>query len=143
MDTEARIEAARARLEASHSALVQSKHAAPVCARCAFYVRESINRSKPRRAPHGPYCGHPVYSQHQFEPATGLVRQEVEVPVTVARAPEGLCGPEAILFEHNSLGVPALADMGRKTFMGAVIFFAVGGFLGFLELSQRLLTLLW
>lgn len=50
-------------------------------------------------------CGNPAYSEFHYEPSTGKVIEDFDVPVAKARSADGLCGPEAILFERQAITV--------------------------------------
>lgn len=47
-------------------------------------------------------CGNPAYSEQKFEPSTGEYIARHWTPVADARSDNGLCGPEALLFQPNS-----------------------------------------
>jgi hypothetical protein len=47
-------------------------------------------------------CDHNVYTKRRFDPAAGRLVEENETSREQARGPDGLCGPEAILFEPAS-----------------------------------------
>jgi hypothetical protein len=44
-------------------------------------------------------CGNPAYGEFKFEPSRGALSEQFDVPVAKARSDDGLCGPEAVLFE--------------------------------------------
>lgn len=78
-------------------------------------------------------CGNPAYSEFSYAPATGAVSEVFDVPVAKARGADGLCGPEAILFE--ALNVPQLA-VGAAWISAKVIWFgAVGAVLAIFLLT--------
>jgi hypothetical protein len=47
-------------------------------------------------------CSNPVYAVQDFNPATGQYSERCETTVAEARADNGLCGPEALLFEPRT-----------------------------------------
>src|SRR5881392_3546845 len=48
-------------------------------------------------------CGNPAYAKQSFDPARGRYSETYEVEVTHARTDDGLCGPEAVLWEEMPL----------------------------------------
>ena len=69
-------------------------------------------------------CGNPAYAEMRFNPAKGVLSESFDVPVEKARADDGVCGPEAVLFEPQI--VPVVA--GRAIVKGGWIAFQVAGF---------------
>jgi hypothetical protein len=54
-------------------------------------------------------CGSPAYAEQHFDPAKGVYEESFFTPVAKARASDGLCGPEAQLYEPKSpAGLAAL-----------------------------------
>jgi hypothetical protein len=82
-------------------------------------------------------CGNIAYVEQRFEPATG--KHVLDYPVTKerARAEDGLCGPEALLFEplprHRALLKRATEAMDRHPFV------SLGGLFGFWWAADLLL----
>lgn len=102
MDTVARIEVAKARLEEQRAVVVAAKEAGPPCTQCRYYIRSHLSGSDRHLRTEGPYCGHLAHSRQFFDPASGSLSQKIDVTPAAARAPDGLCGPEAALFEPGS-----------------------------------------
>lgn len=48
-------------------------------------------------------CGNPAYAKQSFDPVTGRYSETFETETGQARADDGLCGPEAILWEEMPL----------------------------------------
>lgn len=48
-------------------------------------------------------CSNPAYAKQFFDPTMGRYLEMFETEVDAARAEDGLCGPEAILWEDMSL----------------------------------------
>jgi hypothetical protein len=81
-----RIAAAQERLEAVRLVAQSAREAGPPCSDCHF---KTLLGS----------CGNPAYSEPSFDPVTGEYAERFDTPVAKARAIDGLCGPEALLFE--------------------------------------------
>lgn len=80
------------------SLLVQAAQAGPPCVRCAHYS--------------APFCGHLAYTSQSYSPVDGALSVSIAVPAKAARADDGLCGPEATLFEPDGrLPTPALIGL--------------------------------
>jgi hypothetical protein len=73
-------------------------------------------------------CGNPAYYSQSFEPSTGKYRIDCATPQSIARAEDGLCGPEGLLWEPQSK-VSAIIN-GVSGYMDAHPWFAVFGFFG-------------
>ena len=71
-------------------------------------------------------CGHPAYSEQSFSPASGEYSVSHRTPVTAARADEGLCGPEALLFEPNTVVYSAFRGLKIAAGDIAAILGAIG-----------------
>lgn len=129
MDTEARIEAAKARLEENRAVLVMAKEAGPACTWCRWFIPEKVDAGAGRPTKReGPYCGHLAYSQQSFDPVAGRISEAVHVPATTARAPDGLCGTEAVLYEPVALfNPPTLKAVGSVTLKGVIYSLATVG----------------
>lgn len=126
MDTAARVEAAMARLEAGKAVALRAAEAGPPCAGCACFVKDMA------------LCGHPAYSEHQFNPIAGEIRQEIAVPAVQARSDDGLCGPEALLFEraYPVLG-PVLGAAKFILAIGGIYLVGMLALFGALTIMQR------
>lgn len=96
VETQARIEAAKLRLGTQRAILSGAKEAGPPCVKCEHFVVDLTR-------PEGPFCGHPVYTDHAFNPARGKLAVKLATNVEDARGPQGLCGPEALLFDPMPL----------------------------------------
>jgi hypothetical protein len=62
-------------------------------------------------------CGNPAYAVPKFSPVTGQYSERFDVSLHTARADDGLCGPEALLFEPHGTIVP----LARGVWTGAKI----------------------
>ncbi len=89
MDQRERIEVVRKRLRDMQVDERRAKTAGPPCVECIHVLKD-------RQAP---ACGHLVYAKRSFVVATGETSEESTTPASWARADDGLCGPEALLFE--------------------------------------------
>lgn len=98
---------AKARIAEVSEAARRYGEAGPSCFDCAH---RSLGR-----------CGNIAYAEQRFEPATG--KHVLEYPITKerARAEDGLCGPEALLFEplprHRAVLKRGIEAMDRHPFM--------------------------
>jgi hypothetical protein len=111
MDQVTRIEVAKERLASKRNGLAAFSGVGPPCVRCTHYIGGKQ-----------PLCGHPVYTEHSFSPVTGGLVQSVQVPASQARAADGLCGPEAGLYERQTgivaatkANLPAIKRFGFLT----------------------------
>lgn len=105
-----RISAARERVEANRLLAIEAREAGPPCSECRHKTLLGN-------------CGNPAYSEFSYDAAKGAVSERFDVPVTKARSANGLCGPEAILFEVLTVPAEAMkaAWIGAKTvWFGAV-----------------------
>lgn len=123
MDTQARIEAAKARLEANRAVLVRAKEAGPPCSECVHYIPHRGPNAELKLVGGGPYCGHLAYSEQVFDHVRGKLTQTVQVPPHLARGEDGLCGFEATLFERRDgvmvtleRNLPDILRYGRNAF---------------------------
>lgn len=57
-------------------------------------------------------CGNIAYAEQSFDPARGSHSVEYRTPVGTARKADGLCGPEALLWEPKNLLTVAVAGLG-------------------------------
>lgn len=60
-------------------------------------------------------CGNPAYAEPSFKPHSGIYEEAFFTSVAKARADDGLCGPEALLFEPK----PTPATIGVATIKGS------------------------
>lgn len=88
-----RVAVARERLQANRTLAVKAREAGPPCLDCRY--RTLFNA-----------CGNPAYVEQRFEPSTGRFQELFDTPISTARSDDGLCGPEALLFEPQ---LPAVA----------------------------------
>jgi hypothetical protein len=58
-------------------------------------------------------CGNPAYAKARFDPAKGVYEESFFTSAIEARAKDGLCGPEALLFEPRTL--PAIVGKALVT----------------------------
>lgn len=139
MDTAARMEAAMARLEAGKAVALNATKAGPPCLGCRFYIKE--RRGEPRRPGEAidayrgraneAICAHLAYSEQVFNPVTGELKEAVQIQAAQARREDGLCGPEALLFEPRQ-GLQAVRDKVSSAWDKGSLFFggiAVGFYL--------------
>ena len=59
-------------------------------------------------------CSNPAYYRQTFEPSSGAYSVEHVASVEVARAPDGLCGPEALLWEPQGRFRAIANTVGRQ-----------------------------
>lgn len=83
--------------------------AGPACVRCTYF------RSTART------CANPAYFKQDFDPVTGRYSNLVEVSAEQARSEDGLCGPEGLLFEEETI-----LQGGYRRFMTAAGYTAAG-----------------
>lgn len=62
-------------------------------------------------------CSHLAYTDTAFNPVDGEMSYRVEVPASKARAPDGLCGPEAALFEPKPVVPEIVRKVGRNFYL--------------------------
>ena len=90
MDQEARVSAVRDRLGELKAGLSLAK-TAPACRECIYAPIDGSGR--------GP-CENPVHWEMRYDATAGeLAGKTDRVTTTEARAEDGLCGPEGLLFE--------------------------------------------
>jgi hypothetical protein len=94
-----RVGAARERIQAVRSFASQAREAGPPCARCHF--RTLLGN-----------CGNPAYAEQSFDPAKGEYSESYFTPVSTARAEDGWCGPEGLLFEPSTQIIEAAKGVG-------------------------------
>lgn len=100
MDTEARIRAAKERLKAGKQTLLTARESGPPCGKCEHVI---ARRGTSTGGTVGPYCGHPAYTDATFTPDDGKLSFSQRVKTSSARAIDGLCGPEAALFDQKPI----------------------------------------
>jgi hypothetical protein len=81
-------------------------------------------------------CGNPAYAEPSFEPSKGAYSEAFNVPVAAARADDGLCGPEALLFHPLDGLTEAAKGIGKGVW--SVLAYASGGII-VLGLAAQLL----
>jgi hypothetical protein len=59
-------------------------------------------------------CGNPAYYEQSFAPASGRYAIDKNTSFDDARSPEGLCGPEALLWEPQSKPRAIIGGAGRQ-----------------------------
>jgi hypothetical protein len=87
-------------LDAFKAVAVEARDAGPPCSDCHFRTLLGM-------------CGNPAYAEQKFEPSTGSYSESFFTPIATARAPDGLCGPEALLFEPLGSLVETAKGVGR------------------------------
>ena len=97
-----RVAAARERLEAGKSLALKAREAGPPCSECRYKTLLGM-------------CGNPAYAEMRFSPAKGVLTEAFNITVDDARADQGLCGAEGILFEPQI----APAVIGKAVISGA------------------------
>ena len=101
-----RIAAARARLDEAAAFAIRVKEAGPPCSECRYKTLLGM-------------CGSPAYAVQKFSPSTGEYSSRSETSPEVARSEDGLCGPEALLFEPQSF--LHIAAIGIKSGLGNIV----------------------
>ena len=106
-----RVAAARQRLDQVVSFARTAREAGPPCSDCRYNTLLGN-------------CGNPAYSEPTFEAHSGVFDEAYFTPIAKARADDGLCGPEALLFESRTLPVTLGASILRGSWFGlrAVVF---------------------
>lgn len=123
MDTAARIEAARERLDQNRALLLRAKEAGPACAGCCYFIPRPAAVLGPKVKPIGPFCSHPAYSEQRFSVLDGKVAEEVHVLAEEARSESGLCGFEAVLFEPKEHPLSLRRKVVRNAVSGVAFTF--------------------
>ena len=95
-----RIAAARGRVDEYRSFVARVAEAGPPCSSCRY--RTLIGT-----------CGNPAYAVQTFDPAKADYSESFLTPVSAARADDGLCGPEAMLFEPRTVLVTVIHGLGH------------------------------
>lgn len=116
MDTQARIDAAKSRLEQQRSIVVAARDAGPPCWSCRYH--DIIANG-------GPFCTHLAVVDQSFDPVRGRLDAKIKTKPAAARSPSGLCGPEALLYEpvlttdkvKGALAAVALAGVALFAFL--------------------------
>lgn len=130
MDTQARIEAAKGRLEESRQALIALKEGGPPCTKCRYFVRYEPKfwaERHPGRRWTGPRCAHPSFADHAFDPVFHKVTQASLSDPAYERKPEGSCGPEGVLFEVGRFNEATMVEAGKSAVLWGGGFFAMCG----------------
>lgn len=94
MDTAQRMAAVQARLQEIQVSEDAAARAAPSCAKCIFGPLNDTGEGK---------CDHLVHWQRRHDPVLGKWKGRLEVTTSEARSPNGLCGPEGLLFQPYTL----------------------------------------
>ncbi len=122
MDQNARIDAVRERLRELQADEHKAKAVGPPCEHCAHLIDEpKLGYGEPA----GPRCGHLAYTERRFDVVKGEFEEVNKTLAEKARAPEGLCGPEAILFEPST-GAKAMRAAGKIFWTLFMLMVAVG-----------------
>lgn len=95
MDREARLQAVRSSLKNGRAALAAVRDVGPPCVSCRYYSASKMTR----KAELG-RCSHPALIEHRYDRAAGKLHVNHPTWVRDARSDDGLCGPEALLYEQ-------------------------------------------
>lgn len=98
-----RVDAVRVRLAAGREKALKAAEAGSPCVQCAYFVAT------------GRLCGHPASVRQTFDPVEGHIVEEVHSPALRERADDGVCGPEALLFEARRYALAR--KMARHTLL--------------------------
>jgi hypothetical protein len=98
MDRPARV---RAELERQKVIARQAIEAGPPCRDCRYATILGT-------------CGNPAYYEQSFAPASGRYAIDQNTSFDDARSVDGLCGPEALLWEPQSKPVAIISGVGRQ-----------------------------
>jgi hypothetical protein len=120
VDTATRVKAAKARIDENRAALMLARDAGPPCTKCTHYV--PIYNRDPARNYRPSLCTHPAYQDAAYSLESGRVAQIGNVPAYKARAQDGLCGPEGVLFERAHHLLTLFKDWRMMAFMVFVAF---------------------
>jgi hypothetical protein len=71
-----------------------------------------------------PHCGHVAYANRSYDATKGEFDEKILVTAAAARADDGLCGPEALLFH----GPPIWKRMATNAYLAAYGLFILGTF---------------
>ena len=91
----------RAELERQKVIARQAQEAGPPCRECRYSTITGT-------------CGNPAYYSQSFEPSRAAYTISHDTPVEQARAVDGLCGPEALLWEPQPIVRALIREVGRK-----------------------------
>lgn len=117
--------AARQRLDQVASIARDARKAGPPCSECRF--RKLSN-----------YCGNPAYAEPGFNPAAGTYVEKFTTSVAEARSEDGLCGPEALLFEPAAPFVRTIPVV-KQTMRALALYVLVAlSFVGFITIAVLL-----
>lgn len=122
MEIQARIDAAKARLDSNIAVLVHARKAGAPCRTCCWHLPSA-------------HCGHPAYGKQSFDAATGEMALITRVTVAEARGADGLCGFEATLFEDRTRLVERIRDnqhIIKRCAAISFIWFITADILGFI-----------
>lgn len=122
MDTRERIKAARERLRELQLDERRAELAGAPCVDCRHVTQAMRGYPKEPVA----VCGHLAYTKRHFDPTQGKFIEAAEVDAADARSEDGLCGPEAILFD-SKWHLPKRAALAWKLAPVAV----AGGLVGY------------
>lgn len=114
MDTEARVQEVLTRARVAADRAKRAQQAGPACLGCRHISHRLVGYpAKPEAI-----CAHLAYADWTFDPATGAPQEKPNATIQEARAEDGLCGPEGLLFERSRrdkrmiLGALALSAPG-------------------------------
>jgi hypothetical protein len=113
MDTRERIEAVRRRLRDMQSDERWFEASGPPCYECAHYSRWLADERLDRGKKIPSQCRHLALTNRTFDLPAGVIREKATYSTDQARSEEGLCGPEAILFEPLPKHKTALRRLNR------------------------------
>lgn len=130
METQQRGAAVRSRLREIKIAEDAAEQSGPPCSQCIFGPLDGDPKGK---------CDHIAHWERRHDPVIGKWKGWLAVTVADARSPDGLCGPEALLFEPYTLPQKAARWLARNgpfpLWLGAIG--ALGGAAALIEaLSQ-------
>lgn len=120
VDTRLRIEAVRKRLRDMQIEERESE-GAPSCRSCIFGPINDTGQGK---------CDHIAHWNRRWDAVAGKWAARNEVTTADARAPDGLCGPEALLFQPYSVPRLVAKWLSRANlvaiFLGLVVAIGIG-----------------
>lgn len=114
-----RVGLAKSRVDEFKAFAVKAKEAGPPCMDCRFQT--VLGR-----------CSNPAYAEQSFDPARGVYSETFSTPISSARSDDGLCGPEALLFEPRGFIAFVTRNLGRGAWNGVLLVTAVIFVLGLL-----------
>jgi hypothetical protein len=122
MDTAKRIAAVRDRLRELQTDEHLAERSGPPCVGCIHITLKKEGFP----ATDMPYCGHLAYTQRAYDRTKGEFDEVIAVTAETARADDGLCGPEGMLFESKVVPWKLARWFNEEVFPFAVIG-SVGG----------------